>query len=313
MPLPRSLIFVFYFGRLPRFFPLFLESCKRNTNFNWLMFTDQNITAPLPGNFQVEKTSLAELQAFFSDRLKMTITIHSPYKLCDIRPALGALYHDRLTGYDFWGHCDLDVIFGDLSRLLAEGHLDTADVFTPYDLHPNGSFNLYRNREFINHLYEAIPQFQIAFRRTSPSYFLDEFGMQLALLTATEKVNWVRTEIYESELSRPRSLSVVHIQGDGSPLRYSETRDTIYVWNNGRAFVELEGQPRREVLMLHFNGLQHPARWVLYDGRSTPALFYLSKLGYNPEPWSGSFFWKYHLRRKVFFRLANYYARLARR
>ena len=30
----------------------------------------------------------------------------------DLRPAYGVLFEEYLDGYDFWGHCDLDVLFG---------------------------------------------------------------------------------------------------------------------------------------------------------------------------------------------------------
>ena len=42
----------------------------------------------------------------------------SPYKLCDFKPAYGLLFEEYLDGYDYWGHCDCDLILGDLNKLL---------------------------------------------------------------------------------------------------------------------------------------------------------------------------------------------------
>ena len=67
------------------------------------------------------------------------ISLERPYKLCDFRPAFGDIFADELAGYDFWGHSDLDVIFGRIRDLLP------ATAFEADKILFNGSFSLYRN------------------------------------------------------------------------------------------------------------------------------------------------------------------------
>lgn len=39
-----------YFGQLPRDIELFLESCKYNCNFNWVLYTDDKTKFNYPNN-----------------------------------------------------------------------------------------------------------------------------------------------------------------------------------------------------------------------------------------------------------------------
>ena len=49
------------------------------------------------------------------------------------------MFADELAGYDFWGHCDLDVVFGRV-----RDHLP-AEAFEADKVLVQGNFALYRN------------------------------------------------------------------------------------------------------------------------------------------------------------------------
>lgn len=76
----------------------------------------------------------------------------TPYALCDLRPLFGQMFADRYAGYDWWGWCDLDVVFGDLDRLLPP-LLEKYDVISgePYSL--AGPFTILRNTPATTTLY----------------------------------------------------------------------------------------------------------------------------------------------------------------
>ena len=80
-------------------------------------------------------TSPRRIQSHFD----FEISLERPYKLCDFRPAFGEIFADELAGYDFWGHSDLDVIFGRI-----RDHLPAA-AFEADKILFNGNFSLYRN------------------------------------------------------------------------------------------------------------------------------------------------------------------------
>jgi hypothetical protein len=68
------------------------------------------------------------------------ITLDRPYKLCDFRPAYGSILEDYLQNYDFWGYCDLDMIFGDIRKFCPE------EILSKYDkIFTRGHLTLYRN------------------------------------------------------------------------------------------------------------------------------------------------------------------------
>ena len=57
------------------------------------------------------------------------ITLHTPYKLCDYKPAYGEIFAPELSGYDFWGYGDMDLVFGDLRAYFTEDKLRKYDKF----------------------------------------------------------------------------------------------------------------------------------------------------------------------------------------
>lgn len=54
-----------------------------------------------------------------------------------------------LAGYEFWGHCDNDLIFGKISDFI------TPQLLSRYDkILANGHFSLYRNADEANHFFQ---------------------------------------------------------------------------------------------------------------------------------------------------------------
>lgn len=123
MAVSPSICFVIpYFGRWPFWMPLFLESCRLNSDIDWLLFSDCGEPEHLPPNVRIEPIDYASYCAWVSQRLGIPFAPANPYKLCDLKPALGYIHEDRLRGYDFWAFGDLDVLYGRLR-----------EYFTPSD------------------------------------------------------------------------------------------------------------------------------------------------------------------------------------
>src|SRR5262249_28762317 len=130
--------------------PLFFKSCAKNPSINWLIVTDQRIDdRALPTNVSVRVTTFPRLKRQIDDCMGIDTALRSPYKLCDFKPAYGVLFADDVAGFDFWGHCDMDVIFGDLRRFI------TKDILNTYDkVLIHGHLSLYRNCEAANHYFQ---------------------------------------------------------------------------------------------------------------------------------------------------------------
>ena len=93
-----------------------------------------------------------ECQELVQSKFDFKIELMRPQKLCDYKCAYGLIFEHFLEKYDWWGHCDLDQIFGDLGTFI------TDDMLKRYDrIGSLGHLTLYKNtidncREFMETL-----------------------------------------------------------------------------------------------------------------------------------------------------------------
>lgn len=142
---PRILFIIPYFGQWPFWMPLFLESCRRNADIDWLLFSDCGVPANLPANVRIEAISYTDYCQMVSARLGIDFAPAQAYKLCDLKPALGYIHEDRLQGYDFWAFGDIDLIYGDLRGYFTNERLARHDFFSTHERRVAGHLCLMRN------------------------------------------------------------------------------------------------------------------------------------------------------------------------
>lgn len=98
----------------------------------------------------------------FKKRVKDILGIECPIesgtgKVWDYRPTLGLLYAKELEGYDFWGHTDLDCVYGDVDRWVTDEFLNDLDVLSNHNTYVCGFFSLYRNTKVVNEFFMKHP------------------------------------------------------------------------------------------------------------------------------------------------------------
>ena len=121
----KSIAFVIpYFGKFPNYFSLWLQSCRNNPTIDWLLFTDSNEKYDYPKNVKVTLIQFGELRDKIQNLFDFEISLLKPYKLCDFRPSYGEIFKEQLVGYDYWGFCDIDLIWGDLRKFLTDDLLN---------------------------------------------------------------------------------------------------------------------------------------------------------------------------------------------
>ena len=149
----KSIAFVVpWGGKLPAYFQLWLESCKRNPSVDFLVFTDDYTGYNYPENVKVSYMSFEQMKELFQKHYDFPLSISAPYKFCDFRPAFGEIFSDYLVGYDYWGHCDVDLIWGDIRKFV------TDDVLTKYKrIFSRGHCSIYENSSEVNALYRTLP------------------------------------------------------------------------------------------------------------------------------------------------------------
>lgn len=160
-----------YFGKFPNYFQLHLLSIAKNPNVKWLFFTDDRENYDFPSNTNVFYLSFDQMKNKIQEKFDFKIKLDKPYKLCDFKLAYGYIFNEYIKDYQFWGHCDVDVLYGDIERLL------TPDVLENYDIiFRTGHFRLYRNEEKIN-LFFKNPKLQFGYKKifsSNESYTFDE-------------------------------------------------------------------------------------------------------------------------------------------
>ncbi len=154
MKFQRIAIITCYFGKWPWYFPYFLHSCKYNPTVDFIIITD-NTEQILnrPDNVKIIKKDLNGLRMTFSTILGFKVAIDDPYKLCDFKPAYGRLFPELVKGYDFWGHGDIDIIYGNVRNFISEEMLDEYELITARHDFLSGTFTLFKNTKKMNELF----------------------------------------------------------------------------------------------------------------------------------------------------------------
>ena len=138
-----------YFGTFPSYFDLWLKSCEFNPNIDFLIFTNcEKKDFQYPQNVKIININLADIKERLDNILGIDVKLISAYKCCDCKPLYGKIFKDYLENYDFWGHCDFDLIWGDLSKFFNQYHQEDYDKFLSL-----GHLSLYRNSIEVNDRY----------------------------------------------------------------------------------------------------------------------------------------------------------------
>lgn len=106
-----------YFGKFKNYFKMFLMSCGTNDKINWLIISDQKCPVNYK-NIRWINMEFFEFKLLVQKKFNFEISLEKPYKLCDYKPAYGYILEDYIKEYDYWGHCDCDLIFGNLNKML---------------------------------------------------------------------------------------------------------------------------------------------------------------------------------------------------
>ena len=129
-----------YFGKLPNTFPIFLRTCGKNPDFNWMIVTDDHTTYDYPPNVCCSYTTFDDFVTKVQACFDFSIALKFPYKICDFRASFGVIFAEELKEYRFWGHCDIDQYFGKINHFITDEILDSYDKILCL-----GHFTLFRN------------------------------------------------------------------------------------------------------------------------------------------------------------------------
>lgn len=147
----RIVFIVPYFGAFPSYFKEWLYSAGylADQDIDFLLITNNDLECILPSNIRLLRMSFEEFRKKVQNKFDFQIALDTPYKICDFKPALGYIFQDEITQYQFWGNCDIDQVWGDVRTFITE------DILNQYDrVQFLGHFILYRNNETMNTLFK---------------------------------------------------------------------------------------------------------------------------------------------------------------
>ena len=112
-------------GGLPDYFPFWLKTCAHNRDVDFLIFSDAPLpSCGVPDNVFHQQMQFEDFTRRIYRILPTEVRISQPYKLCDCKPMYGAALEPELVGYDYWGFCDCDLLFGRLYDSLFPANAD---------------------------------------------------------------------------------------------------------------------------------------------------------------------------------------------
>ena len=257
----KSIVLIIpYFGKWPIWFEAHLVSISKNPTINWLFMTDCNVPREYPKNSKFIESSLES----FNEKVNMALELEVPLnyrKICDIRPAFGTIFKEEIKEYDFWGFCDVDIIWGDIRKFMIPNILNSFDVISALDQMLCGHFTLIKNTPSNNKLYTYIDNYKELFK-SSKHHRIDEGGFTntIAKLKKDEKVTvfWDKKNIDKGIESMP----------------HQEYKYDRWLYKEGKIH-DLEDN-RKEYMYLHFiNWKKHMiGSEVIY--LDNPSQFYIS-------------------------------------
>jgi len=268
-----------YMGPLPFWMPAFLLSCRYNQDIDWLIFCNEDIPASAPSNVRFVPLTLESFNKRASKVLDIPVCIRQDfaYKIADFKSAYGEIFADELSQYSFWGHCDLDLVWGQIRGMLPEAVFDNYDIITSRPLRISGHFCLFRNIPEINATFRWIPKWR-KMMSIQKIFAIDETFITDYLHVHLHPNLIVRCKqrLLGSQPIRPRVYWEKHLTMNGAHQRtMSVESGRKWIWENGHAY-NANGE---EQMYLHFHLLKATMRTIDFTYTDAPDRFVIDATG----------------------------------
>lgn len=237
----KKCFIVCWYGKFPYWFNIWERSCELNYDYDFFIITDQKYKTRV-NNIKIINMSMDSINKLIKSKLKIEFQIKNPYKFCDYKPTYGLLFEEMIKDYDFWGHCDIDLIFGKISNFISDEDLSKYEMINRL-----GHFCLYRNNEKLNKLFmkdggkftykEALGN--------KESYAFDEYtGMNLIVKNNNIKIKYIKQ--FADLYTKNKRYKVVG---------HKNYRNQAFLWESGilnRVFEDGNTIKREEFMYMHF-------------------------------------------------------------
>ncbi|PWU06797.1 MAG: hypothetical protein C5B47_07010 [Verrucomicrobia bacterium] len=270
---PSILVIAPFFGPWPKWMPLFLESCRLNADITWLLLGKVSLPWEVPSNVHSEKMGLYEILKRAQVATGFDVQKEN-YSQCDLRPLYGKIFADYLHGYDFWGHCDVDILWGRLREFFTDQILEKYSIISTKRNTVGGPFVLYRNTPQINDFFLEVPGCQkklefpmwVSFDETLLTRHIQKLMKKNHLpFPVFWKNNWA------VDCAKRRTLS------------------SSWIWKQGR----IQDAQAKEYMALHFGTWKHTFRFI--ESNVARHAFHVTRFGIFSDPLPQLHYLKWYL------------------
>jgi hypothetical protein len=273
-----------YYGALPFWLPAFLLSCRYNPDVEWFVVTDSAAPVTCPANVKFISLPLGEFNRLCSDKLGFSVNIRPTfaYKICDLRPAFGRIFEDYIRDHQFYGHADLDVVWGHFGTFVTREMLDRFDIITSRIRNISGHCCLFRNVPDVTTIFTRMPGYR-EMVQDETYRCADEQHLTAHLHDRLRPGRWLRfRQMLPGKPAAPprvywaRTLTT----NDAMQQRVGEHGEPSLRWKNGRTFAT-DGA---EMMYLHFHKIRHSMSQIDFGYRDDPAEFRITRTGFFAAP-----------------------------
>lgn len=245
----KYVVFCPYFGKLPNYFNLWLKSCEYNSIINFIVITNDKKEYKTPTNVRIIHMEFDEFRRKVQQKFDFKISLESAYKLCDYKPVYGYIFSEYLNDCEYWGYCDLDMIFGDLKNYLP--------TFVVPKISHLGHLSLIHNEGKYTKIFDDINENGIDYRDILSSkihFGFDEIGEYgINQIFKNNKLEIYPLENYIADISYVRPGMVLAIYDNGR--FYPDIKKRIFSYDNGHVIsYTLNGEAieKQEYAYIHF-------------------------------------------------------------
>ncbi len=273
----KIVLMIAYFGPLPPYAEVFFQTLQANPSLELILITDQTLTR-LPENVRVRTMSFDTMKERVQSKFDFPVCLDKPYKLCDYKPAYGYIFEEELRDCTFWGHCDLDMVLGDVLRFLPDPVLDSYDKI--YQL---GHLCLYRNTPENNRRF--MEPGGMDYRKVFTTPVICVFDEIIGMHKKYEILGIPAYNVRDCADISPwyhRFLRVESHLTSKQKINFNYEKQVFY-WEDGhvyRAAVTDTGMIRDEFNYLHF---QKRNLAFLQQQVSLPRAFFITRNGFIPK------------------------------
>ena len=242
----KIILIMAYFGKLPNYYPVWLESVKNNPTVDFMFISDCIEAEKLPPNVKLLNITGDEFKERVQDKFDFKVSIENYGRVSQFRPAFAYIFPEIVEGYDYWGYVECDLILGDIRAFLTDDVLNNYDRFFRL-----GHMQLFKNSPEINTLFKRRTKSALNYKYAYSKDVL--FFEEILGMTNIANAHGVRTYA-ENVFS---DLNMFELMFTRSTFTYDnlEPEEQLFEYNNGKLYcyyIEQGKVKKREILYAHF-------------------------------------------------------------